>query len=136
AGTPYSPFETVAALTQSPAGVACSQLRAWSSAPFAADIAELLPRALITAAPRFWHCGTDTVSIPARSVITSGAGRPLIFAFVKSGYCVLEWLPQMVTHVTAPLLTPAFFARAERARLWSSRVMAVQRSAGMSRPLR
>ena len=60
---------------------------------------------------------------------------PLIFALVKSGYCVLLWLPQMVTQVTSSSLTPAFLARALRARLWSSRVMAVQRSAGMSRPL-
>src|SRR5207302_4346429 len=50
-------------------------------------------------------------------------------------YCELEWLPQMVTQVTSSQPTPAFFARASRARLWSSRVMAVQRSAGMARPL-
>src|SRR5439155_22801105 len=69
-----------------------------------------------------------------RSVMTSATGLPLILAFVKSGYCVFEWLPQMVTHVTASLATPAFFASAATARLWSSRVIADQRSAGMSRP--
>src|SRR5262245_31470926 len=104
-------------------------------APLAADRAELTPRALITAAPRFWHCGTKVFSSQLRSVMTSVAGRPLILALVKSGNCVLLWLPQMVTHVTSALAAPAFLARALRARLWSSRVMAVQRSAGMSRPL-
>ena len=67
--------------------------------------------------------------------MTSVAGLPLTRALVKSGYCVLEWLPQMVIRVTASLGTPAFLARAATARLWSRRVMAVHRSAGMSRPL-
>src|SRR5689334_16363942 len=122
-------------LTQSFAGVPFTRLLTWSIAPLAADIADDRPRALMIAAPRFWHCGTNVFSSQFRSVMTSVAGRPLIFAFVKSGYCVLLWLPQIVTHVTSPLPTPAFLARALRARLWSRRVMAVQRSAGMSRPL-
>src|SRR4051812_10186640 len=125
-----------AALTQSLAGVGCSRLLTWSSAPLAADSAELEPRALMTAAPRFWHCGTNVFSSQARSVITSVAGRPRILALVKSGYCVLLWLPQIVMHVTSALAAPAFFARAVRARLWSSRVMADQRSAGIALPLR
>src|SRR5262249_5980430 len=135
AGTPYSPFDTVAALNQSLAGVGLRRLLTWSRAPLAADIAELMPRALMTAAPRPWIIGTNVLSSQARSVMTSGAGRPLTAALVKSGYCVLLWLPQMVTRVTSALATPAFFARAVRARLWSRRVIAVQRSAGMSRPL-
>src|SRR3954453_9063505 len=104
-------------------------------APFAADSADDAPRALMTAAPRFWHCGTNVFSSQLRSVMTSAAGRPLTFALVKSGYCVLLWLPQIVTQVTSSLATPAFFARAVRARLWSRRVIAVQRSAGMARAL-
>src|SRR5438309_11804647 len=124
-----------AALTQSFDGVAVNKLLTWSRAPLAADRAELEPRALMTAAPRFWHCGTKVFSSQFRSVITSVAGFPLTLALVKSGYCVLLWLPQMVTWVTSSLATPAFFARALRARLWSSRVIAVQRSAGISRPL-
>src|SRR5262245_60164834 len=124
-----------AALIQSLAGVGWSMLLTWSRAPLAADSAELEPRAVITAAPRFWHCGTNTSSSHLRSVITSGAGLPLILALVKSGYCVLLWLPQMVTQVTSPSPTPAFLARALRARLWSRRVMALQRSWGMSLPL-
>src|SRR5262249_61601216 len=122
-------------LTQSFAGVGCSRLLTWSRAPLAADRAELRPRILMTAAPRFWHCGTNVFSSQLRSVITSVAGRPLILALVKSGYCVLLWLPQMVTQVTSSSATPAFFARALRARLWSSRVMAAPRSAGLSRAL-
>src|SRR6185295_17818758 len=66
--------------------------------------------------------------------MTAVAGFPPIFAFVKSGYCVFEWLPQMVTQVTASFATPAFFAMAATARLWSSRVIALHRSAGMSFP--
>src|SRR5712691_633045 len=104
-------------------------------APLAADRAELEPRALMTAAPRFWHWGTKVFSSQERSVMTSVAGLPLMRALVKSGYCVLLWLPQMVTWVTASLPTAAFLARAARARLWSSRVMALQCSAGMERPL-
>src|SRR5262245_33334465 len=104
-------------------------------APLAADNADDRPRALMTAAPRFWHCGTKVFSSQPRSVMTSGAGRPLILVFVKSGYCVLLWLPQMVMHVTSSLPTPAFTARADTARLWSRRVMALHRSAGISRPL-
>ena len=44
--------------------------------------------------------------------MTSVAGLPLILALVKSGYCVLLWLPQMVMQVTSALATPAFLARA------------------------
>jgi hypothetical protein len=40
--------------------------------------------------------------------MTAVAGFPLIFALVKSGNCVFEWLPQIVTQVTAALGTPAF----------------------------
>src|SRR6266852_8767293 len=114
-----------AELAQSFADVPDSHVLTWSSAPFAADRAELEPRLSMTAAPRFWHCGTKTVSSQLRSVMTSVAGRPLILALVKSGYCVLLWLPQMVSWVTSSLATPAFLARALRARLWSRRVIAV-----------
>src|SRR5438128_370614 len=104
-------------LTQSLGGVGCSKLLTWSSAPFAADNAELLPRVSKTVLPRSWHCFTKVVSSQLRSVMTSVAGRPLILALVKSGYCVFEWLPQIVTQVTSSFATPAFFASALRARL-------------------
>ena len=42
----------------------------------AADIALLNPRALMTAAPRVWIMGTNSVSSQARSVMTSVAGLP------------------------------------------------------------
>ena len=48
------------------------------------------PRALMMAAPR---CCTDEMNSPlsqASSLITLVAGWPLIFAWVKSGYCVAE----------------------------------------------
>src|SRR5437763_11014626 len=123
-------------LTQSLAGVGRSRLLTWSMAPLAADSADDRPRALMIAAPRFWHCGTNVVSSHSRSVIDCVAGLPLILALVKSGYWVFEWLPQMVTHVTAAFGTPAFLAKAAAARLWSSRVIAAHRSAGISGPLR
>src|SRR5215475_3790224 len=89
----------------------------------------------MTALPRSWQPLTNDVSSQLRSLMTSVAALPLILALVKSGYCVLEWLPQMVMQVTSPLPTPAFFARAATARLWSRRVIALQRSAGIDRPL-
>ena len=101
----------------------------------AADRAELEPRALMTAAPRFWHCGTKVFSSQVRSVMTSVAGLPLILALVKSGILRVAVVAPDGHLVTSSLATPAFLARALRARLWSRRVMAVQRSAGMSRPL-
>src|SRR5262249_5142333 len=135
-GTPYSPLDTRPALTQSLAGVCFSQLLTWSIAPLAAEVALLCPRALITAAPRVWHCGRNVSARHLRSPMTFSAGWPLSFAFCQSTHCVALWLPQIVTQVTDSLATPAFFASAATARLWSRRVIAVQRSAGMSRPLR
>ncbi len=64
--------------------------------------------------------------------MTSGAGRPSIRAFSKSGNWVEEWLPQMATCVTAVTATPALRASCVWARFWSSRVMANQRSSGTS----
>src|SRR5262245_56563823 len=84
--------------------------------------------------PRSWQPGTKVLSNQVRSGITPVAGLPLIFALVKSGYCVFEWFPQIVMHVTASLPTPAFIASADTARLWSRRVIACHRSAGMSFP--
>src|SRR5207253_2890336 len=102
---------------------------------FAAENALDRPRLSMTALPRSWQPLTNDVSSQARSVMTSVATLPLILALVKSGYWVLEWLPQMVMQVTAPLPTFAFFASAPTARLWSSRVIALQRSAGIDLPL-
>src|SRR5579883_616128 len=105
-------------------------------APFAAEKDDETFVVSMMNFPRSCVCGTKVFSSHARSVMTLVAGLPPIFALVKSGYCVLEWLPQIVTQVTASFVTPAFAASAETARLWSSRVMACQRSAGTSLPLR
>ena len=98
----------------------------------AADVADDCPRAAITAAPRFWIVSMNSPSSQARSVITSGTGRPAMRALAKSGYCVAEWLPQIATFVTSAWCTPAFFASWVRARFSSRRVIAYHRSAGMS----
>src|SRR5262245_35373756 len=99
-------------------------------APLAAENDDDTPVVLMMNPPRLEVPSMYAPSSHARSVMTLVAGLPLIFAFVKSGYCVSEWLPQMVMHVTASLVTPAFAASAETARLWSSRVIACHRSAG------
>lgn len=49
-----------------------------------------------------------------------------------SGYWVAEWLPQMVIWLIALTLTPVFCASWATARLWSSRVRALNRRFGMS----
>src|SRR4029450_4318413 len=105
-------------------------------APFAAENDDDTFVVSMMNLPRSWLAGTNVLSSQERSVMTLVAGLPLILALVKSGYCEFEWFPQMVMHVTASLPTPAVIARAAIARLWSRRVMACQRSAGTSRPLR
>ena len=64
--------------------------------------------------------------------MTSGAGLPPMRALAKSGNCVAEWLPQMAMLVTSATGTPALRASWALARFWSSRVIANQRSSGIS----
>ncbi len=52
-------------------------------------------------------------------------------AWNRSGYCVAEWLPQIVMWVTAATGTSHFSATCAIARLWSRRVIAVNRSRGI-----
>src|SRR5438876_8687005 len=66
------------------------------------------------------------------SLITAVAGLPLIFALKKSGYCVDEWFPQTARLVTAVDSTPALAASWDLARFSSKRVMAKNRSRGIS----
>ena len=101
-----------------------------SSAALAAEAADEPPRALITAAPRLATVGTKVSVNQAWSVMTSVAGLPPIRAFLKSGYWLSLWLPQIARLLTWPTGTPAFRASCVAARFWSSRVMANQRSAG------
>ena len=49
-----------------------------------------------------------------------------------SGYWVAEWLPQIVMLVTSLIAAPVLPASWAIARLWSRRIIAVNRSAGMS----
>ena len=49
-----------------------------------------------------------------------------------SGNCVAEWLPQIATSRISPTGVPTEVASCPSARLWSSRVSAVNRSAGTS----
>src|SRR4051794_9277463 len=83
------------------------------------------------AAPRCWTVGMNSPSSQAWSSTTSAAFLPLISAWKMSGYCVAEWLPQMVIFLMSLTVVPVLSASWAIARLWSSRVMAVKRSFGM-----
>ena len=63
--------------------------------------------------------------------MTSGTGRPPIFALGKSGYIVELWLPQMARWETAVVSVPALSASWMAARFWSSIVIANHRSEGI-----
>src|SRR5207302_10911751 len=129
-GVPYSPRLATARECQSPLAVGVLMLTTESIAAFAADPADESPLISITAAPRFCTVVMKSPPSQAASLITSGAGRPPMRAFFASGYCVAEWLPQMVMFVTWETATPAFFASCVLARFSSSLVIANQRSAG------
>jgi malate dehydrogenase len=72
-------------------------------------------RAAITAAPRCCTAGMKALSSQVRST-ASAAGLPLTLAFVKSGYSVALWFPQITSFFTSFTRAPAFAARSERAR--------------------
>src|SRR5664279_2557879 len=101
-------------------------------AAFAAEAAEDAPRASMMAAPRLATVGMKSLSIHAWSLMTSAAFLPPICAWNTSGYCVAEWLPQMVTLLIASTVVPLLRASWVFARLWSSRIMAVKRDLGTS----
>ncbi len=67
---------------------------------------------------------------------SSMAALPLTLALNRSGYCVEEWLPQIVMCVTAVIGLPVLFASCVMARLWSRRVIAVNWRGLMSGALR
>src|SRR3954469_25774541 len=117
-------------LCQSPAGVGLTMEATLSTMALAALAALEAPRALMMAAPRCWTEAMKSPLSHAWSEMTLVAGWPLILAWVKSGYCVAEWFPQMATLVTAVTSTPAFLASCDLARFSSRRVMANQRSRG------
>src|SRR5688572_1665729 len=114
-------------LTQSFAGEASAQSRTWSSAAFAADAADDEPRASMIAAPRCCTVGMKSFSTHCWST-RSPAFFPSTLVWKMSGYWVAEWLPQIVMLVTDVTCTAVFAATCAHARLWSSRVIAVNRS--------
>src|ERR1700722_6339149 len=67
--------------------------------------------------------------------MTSVTGFPSMRALAKSGNWVAEWLPQIARLVTEDTGTPACLASWLLARFSSSRVIANQRSVGISRAL-
>ena len=62
------------------------------------------------AAPRFCTVGMKSFSSQAWSLTASAAFLPLISAWKMSGYCVAEWLPQMVILARSLTVTPALAA--------------------------
>src|SRR5512145_496844 len=112
-------------LTQSPSGVPFTHVWMWSIAADAADAADEAPRALMMAAPRCCTIGMNCSLYQASSTSVS-AGRPLTVAWCRSGYCVAEWLPQMMILRRSVVWVPVFSASCDSARLWSRRTIAVK----------
>src|SRR5919107_2540321 len=131
-GTPYDPSDTTAIDSQLPSGLPDSQSRAASMVADAADAADEEPRASMIAAPRLATVGMKSLSIHAWSSTTSAAFFPATSAWKMSGYWVAEWLPQIVSFLMSVTDVPVFLASCDRARLWSRRVSAENRSWGMS----
>src|ERR1700753_3927553 len=100
-------------------------------AALAADAARGAPRASIMAPPRLATVGMN-VPVSHSWSTWSAAGRPLTWVVYRSGYWVAEWLPQIVMWSIAVTGTDSLVASWVRARLWSSRVIAVNRLAGTS----
>src|SRR5919205_520431 len=94
-------------------------------AAFAALAAEDRPRASMIAAPRFCTVGMKVCSSQAWSLIIGQTFLPSASAWKMSGYCVAEWLPQTATFFSEVTLVLVFWAIWLVARLWSSRIMAV-----------
>ena len=104
-------------------------------AALAAEAAEDAPRALMIAAPRPATSGMN-VPVSHASSTCSAALRPPTTVLYRSGYWVAEWLPQIVMCSMAVTGTDSLAASCDSARLWSSRVIAVNRLAGTSGALR
>ena len=83
-------------LTQSPAAVPAAQSRTWSIAAFAAEAADDAPRASMILAPRCCTVGMYVALDPRLVDAAPIAGLPFTRACTRSGYCVAEWLPQIV----------------------------------------
>src|SRR5690606_25436440 len=102
-----------------------TQSRTWAMAALAAEAAEDAPRASMIAAPRLATVGMKSFSTHSWST-RSQALWPSTSQWTRSGYWVVEWLPQMVIFLMAVTGLPSFWASWVTARLWSSRVIAVK----------
>src|SRR5260221_1314740 len=112
-------------LTQLPGRVPWTQSRTWSMAAFAALAAEDSPRASMIAAPRFCTVGMKVFSSQSMSLIIGQTFLPPHSAWNTSGYWVAEWFPQIVTLRIEASGLPTFCSIWPTARLWSSRIIAV-----------
>ena len=72
----------------------------------AADAADEEPRASMIAAPRLATVGMKVFSSQSWSSTTSAAMRPPTSAWNRSGYCVAEWLPQIVIFLISVTAAP------------------------------
>ena len=138
-GTPYDPSETTAALVH-PFEVPSTQSCTWSIVALAADPTEDEPRTSMISAPRFatrgmkWSTSHSRAASgpPRRWDSSADTDWPPAVACETSGNCVAEWLPQIVRLRSSPTGVPTVGASCPSARLWSSLVSAVKRSAGTS----
>jgi hypothetical protein len=69
------------------------------------------------AAPRFATLGMNSPATQASSSTASQAFRPPASACTRSGYWVVEWLPQVVIRLISGIGTPSLLASWEMARL-------------------
>ncbi len=83
----------------------------------AAEAADDEPRASMIAAPRLATVGMKSFSSHPWSSTTSAALRPPTSALKRSGYCVAEWLPQIVIFLMSVTGAPVLAASCEMARL-------------------
>src|SRR4051794_26344573 len=109
-GTPYEASEGTAIETHSPSGVPSTQERTWSTAALAADAADEAPRASMIAAPRLATVGMKVPSTHPWSPTASYAFLPPTSAWNRSGYWVVEWLPQIVIFLTSDTGAPSLCA--------------------------
>src|SRR5580765_3492130 len=128
---PYEPSDGIAADVQSPAGVPLTQSKTWSIAALAAEAADEAPRTSMISAPRLATRGMNSSASHAVST-WSATGLPAASAWKTSGYWDAEWLPQIVTRRISPTGVASLSDSWATARLWSRRVIAVNRSAGTS----
>src|SRR6188768_2538260 len=104
--------------TQSSSAEPNSQSRAASTVAEAAEAADDEPRASMIAAPRLATVGMKVSSSQAWPPTTSAAFLPPISAWKMSGYCVAEWLPQIVILEMSETFEPVLAASREIALLW------------------